>query len=509
MSLASFRTFKPAGPVAAAFLLDRETKVRAILGPVGGGKSVSCVFDLLSNATRMPVCLDGKIHFRVAIIGSTYGQMERNLFPTWKQWIPPDDNDSPWQEGEFTGGGGRYAQHKFTFDIVRDGQRVQVEFEAIFAAIGESNAEQFMRGFEPTAFWLYEVDLLAEDVLNQAMFRLGRFPAMHMLAPGTTFRSFIICDLNAPDVDSWFYRRFEEDRPKGHKLYRQPSGRSPQAENLANLQPGYYSEKIELFEGQRNGRYLIKRMIDAQYGPTLVGTQVFPEYSDELHLARGGIEVLPNVPIVAGFDQGVQWPACVIAQRAPSGQWRVLAECVPGRMNSHRFADRIKQMMAERAPGRVIEQAWADPAGFSGADREGGDLAWAESLSAALGVPIEMAPTNEIDPRLTSVSDELTYMIDGATPGLIIDGAWCPMLRKGFASHYVYKLDKKTNTEDPNAKPDKGLYSNPQDALQYLMLGVKGRYGAIVGDRNSDRRMRAGAPPPGFVVKQTFHPFRR
>lgn len=507
IALDKFRQFRPAGPVSAAFLQDTTHDVRALLGPVGGGKSVTCIFDLLRNAAMMPACLDGKIRFRVAVIGRTYGQMERNLFPTWKNWIPPND-EAPWQDGEFTGGGGRFAKHEFTFDIVRGGKLVQVLFEAIFAAIGENNAEQFMRGFEPTAFWLYEMDLLPEDVLNQAQFRLGRYPAVHQLPPGVTFRAFIVGDLNAPDIDSWFYREFEEAKPDGYKLYRQPSGRSAQAENIANLKPGYYEKHIERLGKGRRTKHLVRRFVDAQYGPSLAGEPVYEDYSDQVHLAPGPIAVLDGVPIIAGFDQGIRWPACVLLQQAANGQYRVLGEVSPGRMGAKRFADRVRQFVAERAPGRHIEAAWADPAGWSGADREAGETAWAETLGAELGVQIEPAPTNEFNARADAVTDELTYMLDGQSPGLLLDGKNCPMLRKGFASHYMFPLNQAGDAQS-DKRPVKNEFSHVHDGLQYVLLGHKGRYGAIASQRASDRRDRSRAAPMPTVIKQSFHPFAR
>lgn len=507
ISLDAFRQFTPPGPVAAAFLQDRKHDVRALLGPVGGGKSVTCVFDLLRNAAMMPVCRDGKIHFRVAVIGMTYGQMERNLFPTWKSWIPPNDQ-APWQEGEFTGGGGRFAKHEFTFDIVREGKYVQVLFEAIFAAIGENNAEQFMRGFEPTAFWLYEVDLLPEDVLIQAQFRLGRFPAVKDLPEGVSFRSFIIGDLNAPDIDSWFYKTFEEDRPEGHKLYRQPSGRSAQAENRSNLPKDYYERQVRTLSAKRRGKHLVRRFVDAQYGPSLAGEPVYDDYSDQVHLSTAPLAILPGVPILAGFDQGIRWPAAVLLQQSSSGQYRVIGEVSPGRMGAKRFAERVRNFLAERAPGCAIEAAWADPAGWSGADREVGETAWAETLGAELGITIEPAPTNEFNPRVDAVTDELTYMLDGQSPGLILDGKHCPMLRKGFASHYMFPLNQAGEAQS-DKRPVKNEYSHVHDALQYIMIGHKGRYGAVVSQRASDRRERENAPAAPAVIQQTFHPFAR
>lgn len=480
--LSRIARFKSPGPIASAFLADRTSAVRMLAGPVGGGKSVTCAFDGLANATQMPICRDGVIRSRGAVIGLTYGQIERNLYPTWFQWVPRDGGD--WSEGDWTGGGGRFGRHVVRTNTLRDGRKVPLELEVIFAAFGEQAVEQFMRGFEPTWFWLYEADLMPEAVLTNAISRLGRYPGQVMLEPGTEFRSYIVGDLNMPDIDSWFYRTFEEQRPAGMRLYRQPSGRSAQAENIANLPKGYYTRQVEL---NRHKPHWIRRFVDAEYGPSLDGEPVYPEYSDATHFAADAFAPLKGVPIKLGLDAGLQRPAAILGQRAPSGQFRIGLEVVPGRVGAHRFADAIKRGLAEWAPHHEVECGFVDPWGFTGADKEGGQLAWAESVAEALGVPLMPAPSNELGLRLDAVRDELTYMIDAHTPALLISRA-CPMLRKGFASHYRYQRVRVGVAERTADKPEKNEWSDPQDALQYLLLGEKGRYGVI-------RDPRAGREP--------------
>lgn len=480
MSFASFRNFKPAGPVAAAFIADNRSDVATILGPVGAGKSVSCVFKLLKLASDMPICVDGKIHFKAAVIGSTYGQLERNLYPTWKQWLPEDGGDFT-PVAEWVGGGGRSAEHKLSFDIMRDGKRIEVDFRVVFAAIGEQSVEQFMRGFEPTVFWLYEMDQLPDHTLENASGRLGRYPNASMLSPGSTgYHQIVIGDLNAPDVDSEFYRTFEEDRPEGVVLYRQPGGRDPKAENLQNLPKGYYERLIRL---NRKNPIWILRFVDAQYAPSQEGEVVYPEYSDTIHLSPVDIEPIPNSKIYLGLDQGLRRPAAVIAQRKKNGQWLLLGECMPGRMSARRFAQMVQQEIVEvfaLVDGCELEVAYADPAGFSGADKEDDEYSWAEQVSDELGVPVLPTESNEIGLRLDAVKEELTHMIDSQTPGLLISKR-CRHIRKGFASHYYYKVEKVAGTAERQAKPYKNDYANLQDGLQYLLLGVKGKYAVIAG----------------------------
>lgn len=494
-----FRQYKSPGPVAAAYTADRHSKVKTIRGPVGSGKTVASIFDgIAASASVMPVCRDGKIHFRDAVVGSTYGQLERNLYPSWHHWLPKDPDDDAWLEGEWTGGGGRFAMQKINFDTVRQGRRVEVCYEAIFAAIGEISLEQFVRGFEPSAWYLFEVDQLPEGVIEAAVGRLGRWPNADMLPAGEEWSGYVRADLNAPDVDSWYYRLAEEIRPKGFSAYVQPSGLSSKAENLQNLRVRNYYQSLA--EQNTHKPRWVRRFIKNEYGPSQDGEPVYPEYSDELFYANEDLVPTPGIPLELGVDAGLGNPAAVIGQAMPNGQFRVLAEVVPGRMSAKRFAAEVLREVGElnelagRAGVRIhgethdlirLAFGWGDPAGFNGADKEDGELAWMEQAMVALGIAIDEAPSNAIALRLDAVRDEL--VVEGAIPRLLISRR-CKKLRKGFASHYCYRVDKSTGRAAAEAKPHKGEYSHVHDALQYWMLGKKGRYGVIAPEN-------AGAGP--------------
>jgi hypothetical protein len=493
----SFRNFVPPGPVASAFLADRISETRLLRGPVGGGKTVTCIFDGLGNASHMPVCKDGWIHFRLAVVGNTYGQLERNLYPTWKYWLP--ENGGGWTKAFWEGGGGRSAKHTIIWKIVRDGVVIPVRFEAIFGAIGELSLEQFVRGFEPTAWYLYECDQLPEGIIEEAAGRLNRYPNADMLGD-QPFRSYVVGDLNSPDIDSWYYRLVEEVKPAGLKQYVQPSGLSPRAENMANLKPPgrYY---LDRFEKNKHRKRWVKRFILNEYGPSEAGEAVYAqEYSDEIHYSTEPIPYDPSRPIYLGFDQGLTNPALVVLQRAASGQWRVIAELVPGRMMARRFAERVRMLLSEVCPKATIAGAWADPAGSHGVDRQGGEVAWTDIVAEELDMIIEPAPYVELAPRLGAVRDELVRLVEGGQPGLVISSA-CPMLRKGAASHYMF--EKRPPEKSQAAQPIKNVWSNPHDALQYVLCGAAGRYGVIAGPRGAGHM--GHRPPAGnTVVKSKF-----
>lgn len=493
------RQFKPGGPVSAAFIGDKASKVKALLGPVGGGKSVACVFDSIRRPSYMPACNDGIVRYRRAIVGTTYGQLERNLYPTWLRWLPEDGGEFT-PEATWEGGGGRSATHRLEWTVVRrepDGEWRErtVLAEYVFAAIGEASVEQFMRGFEPTDFWGYELDQLPEAVIDVGIGRLGRYPATgdepDALTKGHGFVYQFVGDLNAPDQDHWFVDKFDVNPSPGFKVYRQPSGMSPQAENLHHLPDGYYEGQIAALERKRNGRNLIKRMVHAQYAPSADGEPVYPEYDDSIHLAPAPLVPMKDLPLQLCFDQGLQRPACLGYQTTPKGQRRVLFECVPGRMNARRFAHEVRNTIQEVCPGiRLAELHYCDPAGMTGADKEAGDMAWAEIVSAELGIVIQGTETNEIDPRLTAVKDELSYIIEPGVPAFLLSPS-CKMTRAGFIGRYRYKRQKVGNTERTSDLPEKNDWSNPHDALQYGFLGEKGRYGVIQGRRDPRAPARA------------------
>lgn len=500
------RHFKPPGPVAASYLADRTSKVKTIRGPVGSGKTVSSIFDgLLAAANVMPISKDGKIHFRDAVIGLTYGQLERNLYPSWHYWLPPDGGN--WTPGVWEGGGGRFAKHKINFNVIRNGRLVEVCYEAIFSAIGEVSLEQFVRGFEPSAWYLFEVDQLPEGIIENTTGRLGRYPNADMLPDGATWKGYVRGCLNAPDIDTWYYKLAEEVRPKGFTPYVQPSGLSPHAENLRNLNnPAYYEDLAE--QNKHKPRW-VKRFIKNEYGPSQDGVPVFPEYSDDFFLAPDVVKAVRGIPLELGVDGGLGNPAAIIGQPMPNGQFRRLSEVIPGRMSVRRFADCIKRDVVEIAElsgiaSLELSQGWGDPAGFNGADAEDGELSWMLELAHELGIPILPASdSNAINQRLDAVRDEM--VIEGGVPRTWISRR-CKVLRKAYASHYCYRVDKRLGVPVAAAKPDKStIYCHIADADQYWLLGKKGGYGAnlVATGPGEQRRLPRGEAAGETVLLQS------
>lgn len=458
--------------------VDRDVEI--LNGPIGAGKTRTIFTKLiLRAAAQKPSTRDGVRKFKVCVVHANYRQLWRSTLPSWWKLMPRD-------AGEFTGAENAPAKHVVDF-VLPDGSLVR--FQIDFIAIGENAAEDVMRGYEPTAFFLNECDLLAEDVYTFARGRVGRYPDMSEGGPSWYG---VVADCNAPELNAWLYQRVFLDKPADADdpdaerfsqygvLLRQPSALSPEAENIPNLPPGYYAK-------QRRGqpRWYIARMIENKPGYSRAGKPIYPEFNDQLHVADHILQPIPGLALKIGLDAGGT-PAACFGQRMPNGQWRIYreltteAKSVTGAL---RFADMIAKCLHENFEGITEIQAWADPSAAYGADKHAGEASWIEIVSARAALRVDPAPTNQQLPRWEAVRRPLTMLIDAGVPALLLSPA-CPVLREGFNSGYRFRKLAGVDTERYSTEVDKNEYSHPHDSLQYLLsaggedIEIRGRAAA-------------------------------
>jgi len=244
------------GPVATAFLRDKNF-VSMILGPIGSGKSTTCVFKGLNKLKCQPVGTRTKIRRRrLGIIRQTYPELKTTTIRTWHEWLPA--TMGKWQaEGP--------PIHVVPFTLA-DG--TLAELEAIFLALESEDDLKKLLSLELSDAWLNEARESPEEIIKHLQGRVGRFPPA---SDGGCVEPQIWADSNFPDTEHWIPRNFEFNRPEGYGLHKQPSGRSPKAENIKNLPVGYYDRAAI---GQDES--YIRVFIDAMYGFTRHGKPVFP-----------------------------------------------------------------------------------------------------------------------------------------------------------------------------------------------------------------------------------------
>ena len=426
-----------ASPALWTFHQD-DSFVRGVMGPVGSGKSTACCWELFRRLQEQEPGPDGIRRSRWAVVRNTYRELSDTTVKTWLDWF--DD------VGDFV-----------NQDMVHRIKFADVEAELLFRALDRPADVKKLLSLELTGAWVNEAREVPRAVIDMLQGRVGRYPSKR--EGGPTWLG-VIMDTNPPDSDHWWYRLFEEVAPDGWRLFRQPSGRGADAENLENLPDGYYDR----LQAGKDDEW-IAVYVDGEYGFISEGRPVYPEFRDHLHVAKESIEVLDGTPVVIGIDFGLT-PAAVFGQRDVRGRWRWIHELVTEDMGAVRFGELLQNEMASRFPACEF-QVWGDPAGDQRAQT---DETTPFQILRARGIKARPAPSNDFTLRRESVATPLSRLVDGE-PGLLISPS-CTTLRKAMGGGYCYKRVQVTGDERFHDKPDKNQYSHVADAAQYLMLGA-------------------------------------
>ena len=462
-----------AEPTAATFH-QSPAFVRGLMGPIGSGKSVACVEELKRLAiTIQQPGPDGVRRTRFCIIRNTYPELKSTTMKTWRDWFPVAICPI------------KYASPVSAQMVTRLPDGTTADMEVFFVALDKETDIKKLLSMELTACWLNEVREIPKAVLDAATGRVGRYPPKR---DGGPTRSCVIMDTNPPDDDHWWYRLAEEETPANWAFFQQPPGLlldhgewvpNPAAENIKHLPDGfnYYLNQV----GGKQKQW-IRVYIEGKYGTVMDGKPVYPEFRDEVHIASDAIIPHPDCQLLLGWDFGLT-PACIVGQITPRGRLIILAEMVAERMGLKQFAQVVvKPFLATRLAGFTISVSVADPAGTAEAET---DMQSCIQTLNDLDIPTIAASTNRIEPRLQSVRDFLTRMVDGK-PGILIAQS-CRNIRKGFNGGYKFERVQVSGDERFRDKPCKNRYSHPHDALQYLCLAAKRGYEAIEERHNVEQ----------------------
>lgn len=492
----SLTSYTPPGPVCAAYIRSMGP-IDTITGPAGSGKTVGSIFKVIRlTIAAMPVCIDGVIRCRGTVLRDNYRALYRTTLRSWFTFFPPD-----WHGSTFTGGQDRPAQHVLKLSTVRGGREIPVELTVDFFAVGDVAIEELLKGYETSWIWANEADLLHPRVVPFAYSRTGRYPPRELLPPGTRRPRVVACDFNPtpPKHPLWIacktgsfnthehvageMRPVEDEDtlpPQSVQFFQQPSGLSEQAENrLGKTREEYEEDARTLTEED------VRRFVHGLPGYASDGKPVYRrEFRGAVHVSPVPLKILQGLPLHIGFDQGMT-PAAILFQEDSFGQLRIYREMFLGHgVGSTRFVEAMRVLLTGQFRGLPPGVWGADPAGFYGADRISGELAWAETVGQGLGHPVIPAPSNEPGIRIEAVRLALRTMLEANKPGLIIDGEACPLLVEGFEAEYKFQRKPDGTYAD---LPIKNQAANLQDALQYGVLALRGRAGVIAESGRAGR----------------------
>ena len=427
--------------------------IRAVLGPVGSGKSTMCCMDVLYQAMSIPPCKDGVRRSKWVMIRNTYPELKSTTLATFLDWF-----------GDFGLSPSLNQNSPITYHTQFYDEQGKAEFTVLFLALDRTEDIKKLMSLEVTGGFINEARYVPEVVLSTLIERVGRYPAINWMTGA--YKSKVLLDTNPCDTDYWWYKRFEENLAPDEMIFRQPGGLlktdngyqlNPAAENLENLPPEYYTRAVA-----NRPESEIRVQLMGEYGSYETGDRIFTSYNDSVH-GKDELSYTPGIPVIIGWDFGLT-PAAVFAQFTPRGQLQIIKEICATDMFVERFAnDVIKPYISQHLAGYEIISV-GDPAGKIRAETDGKA---ALSILEEVGIPTQGASTNIITKRLHAVDSLLNKLIDGL-PAFVISRLNCPMLRKGLQDKYCWRVFAGEK------KPDKNEYSHPMDALQYICLTVTG-----------------------------------
>ena len=431
-------------PTLKHFALS-NSRVKCVLGPFGSGKSSACVMEIIRRAHEQVPGPDGIRRSRWAIVRNTYSQLKDTTIRTFHDWFPPK------VFGEY-----RITDHMYIITKFPG-----VHLEILFRALDRPDQVSNLLSLEVTGAWFNEVREIPKTIIDAMDGRIGRYPSSRDGGPSWHG---MIFDSNPPDEDNWVFKTFEQARPEGWEIFKQPSGLSAHAENTKHLPKDYYRS---LAKGK--DEMYVRVYIHGQYGYIISGKPVFMSFKDNVHVAHKALEPIKGLDVLIGFDFGLT-PACAIGQITPLGQVQIIDELVSDGMGIRQFCEnQVLPLLRQRYFGSNV-MGYGDPAGVARAPTD--ETTCFEVLqSAEIGLNnVVAAPTNALVPRIGSVEHYLNKMSYGE-PGFILSPT-CHFLRKAMNGAYHYAKDPKGSGDEYKLLPVKNFSSHVCDALQMLCMYV-------------------------------------
>lgn len=444
--------------------MESDKFVRVIAGPIGSGKSVTCVHELVRLACQQKPDKNNVRRTRMILCRNTADQLVQTTRKTVFDWLPP-------------GEAGTWKAVERTFILqatLADGTHVQSEW--LFIALDTPDDVRKALSLECTFVWFNEARELHPEVVDGLLGRTGRYPSMK---DGGPTRAGAIMDSNQPDEETWLWERMlnppqnwsvhtqppailtlktyldrYEEAPDEHDIYKDAHGTdwviNPGADNLAFLHREYYPN---LIPGKSED--WLRVYLRSEFGRSLSGTPVYEKtFIPDFHLSKDRLIPLKgeSYPVVIGQDFG-RTPAAVFKQRDPRGRVLTLGEVTSDNMGLETFLNqKLKPYISSKFLGCSFVVA-PDPAGFDKSQMN--EMTLVDVLKQA-GFKVVRPPSNDPVKRIAAVERLLNTHTDGKA-SYLIDPVECPMLVKGFKFGYRYKIKKNGELED---RPEKNEYSH-------------------------------------------------
>ena len=397
--------------------------VKVLAGPIGGGKSVTCVYELLRRAQNQQPNAKGVRRSKWLIVRNTAEQLKQTTFQTFTEWVQP-------------GVAGEWKVTDKTFYLRAlhpDGTIIEAAF--LFIALDTPDDVRKALSLECTGLWGNECRELNAEVVDGLISRANRFPPM---SDGGATEPGAIFDTNMPELESWWGEKMTNP-PENWSIHIQPPALipdtervNPNADNLVNLAPTYYTNLVAGKPPDWINVYL-----RVKYGFSQSGLPVFRSFKEHIHVAKKELLYNHQLLVVVGLDPGIGGTGAAIGQMDLFGRMIVLDEIVCQGVGAMRFVDDyLKPLLKNKYPGADVVIS-IDPAADNRTQID--EMTVANSLRKR-GFKVQTAHTNKIDARISAVDFYFNRLVDGEAALLI--NASCKHMIRALAGGYRYNVTK-------------------------------------------------------------------
>ena len=384
---------------------------------------------------------------RYAVVRNTNQQLMDTTFKSFNAFF---------RDGE----AGQWKATDKTF-VLKPAADTEIEF--MFRPLDTEADIARLLSLEVSGIWFNEAREINEKVFIAAMGRIGRYPS---IMNGGCARKILLMDTNPPEEDSWLYKLIEENTPTNMGVHIQPPALipgtydvNPDAENLENLPKDYYQTQVAMAV---NNEEYINVYLRNMYGRTNAGKPVFQMFNPTMHVARTTLKPNPHLPLVVGFDPGMN-SGLVFGQYTLNGQLLVYDAVATSDMGTERLVEnRLKPILQQKYKGFEVIIA-PDPAANV---RSNVDEKTAVDVLKRHKFKVKFVDmNNQLLPRLEAVEYFMTRLTDTG-PALLLDPVGCKPLIKAWGGGYRYAKTKDPDKDKP--EPEKNIHSHIAEAGQYL-----------------------------------------
>ena len=408
-----------------------------IVGPVGSGKTTGLFFKLIYMAQLQEPSPDGVRRTRAVIVRNTMPQLKDTTLVSWGYWF---------RDGE----AGKWNATDKIFTLRFN----DVECIVMFRPLDTEDDIARVLSLEINFAIIDEFVEIPRKIIDALSARLGRY----RLPDGTNPSSWGMWGSSNPSTeDNWWYDYLHSNLPDNATFFVQPSGLSPEAENLDKLPKNYYTNQIK-----GKSEAWVKQYVECEWGYSIAGTPVVPTFKPDLHVAKSPLIYNPNLKLVIGFDPGLGGSAFIFGQQDLNGRLLVLGELVQSGYGVERLIrERLKPYLKQRFPEADVVVA-PDPAAANRASND--EKTAVDIMKRHFHVSYEA--NNRLPLRLNAIEHFTTRLVE-VSSALQIDAKQCPTLVRALKGGWRYINDTKRDVIK-GVEPEKNQYSHPGDSFGYL-----------------------------------------